>query len=167
MTHRMPCSGDFKAMRPIPLTTHKFYRPCFTAPVPAPVPLLPCARALSRNAAARTSSTALRWSSIGWMVLAATSNRISISLPDGRKSAKIDAGLGIIWGIPDNECRARHGHHSLDLPLSGERLKPRGASSHRACAPAKPCLATGSMPSRTDRPGSILRRRPICRSSIF
>src|SRR5580704_8663621 len=55
-------------------------------------------------------------------------------LLDGRKGAKIEASLEITRGIPDSECRARHGHHSLDLPLSGERLKPRGASSHRACA---------------------------------
>jgi hypothetical protein len=46
-------------------------------------------------------------------------------LLDGRKSAKSDASLELIWGISDNECRARHGDHSLDLPVSGERLSPR------------------------------------------
>jgi hypothetical protein len=49
LTHRMPCSGNIKAKKPISLTTPQILRllfiapvllllfcPCFTAPVPAP-----------------------------------------------------------------------------------------------------------------------------------
>ena len=76
-------------------------------------------------------------------------------LLDGRKSAKIDASLEIIWGIPDNEVAPAMAiiHSIYRYPVKG--LSPE-ALPRIALAPGETVPATGSMPSRTDRPGSIL-----------